>query len=132
MDVGRIYGRGISFPPRIGPDGRVAWSAGPENIREAIRIILLTDPGERLQIPEFGGRLQVLMHEPNTVATRTLIRSAIRDSLGRWEPRIDLKEVTVEAHPDDPSSAIATVSYRLVADNATDQLSLRLQLSGAA
>src|SRR5436305_1697397 len=30
MDDGRIFGRGISFPPRVGPDGRVAWSAGPD------------------------------------------------------------------------------------------------------
>jgi hypothetical protein len=42
MDAGAIFGRGISFPPRIGPDGRVAWSAGEENVRECMRIILQT------------------------------------------------------------------------------------------
>ena len=40
MDEGRVFGRGISFPPRVGPDGRVAWSAGPYNIREMIRVVL--------------------------------------------------------------------------------------------
>ena len=28
MDAGRIFGRGIAFPPRVGADGRVAWSEG--------------------------------------------------------------------------------------------------------
>ena len=55
MDAGRLFGRGISFPPRVGPDGRVAWSEGEVNVREAIRIILMTEPRERLRLPEFGG-----------------------------------------------------------------------------
>jgi uncharacterized protein len=54
-DTGRILGRGISFPPRVGPDGRVAWSEGDVNVREAIRIILLTEQRERLRLPAFGG-----------------------------------------------------------------------------
>ena len=128
MDVGRVYGRGISFPPRLGPDGRIAWSAGPENIREAIRIVLLTEPGERLQIPEFGSRLRALLHEPNTVATRSLMRATIGQALDRWEPRIEVKDVTVDPDMDDPKSTIATISYRLIADQSADRVSLRLQL----
>ena len=41
IDAGTLFGRGIAFPPRIGPDGRLMWSAGPQNIREGIRIALL-------------------------------------------------------------------------------------------
>ena len=43
---GDLFGRGIAFPPRVGTDGRISVSAGPENIRESIRIILMTEPGE--------------------------------------------------------------------------------------
>ncbi|NTV96894.1 MAG: TOBE domain-containing protein, partial [Thiobacillus sp.] len=39
----RLFGRGISFPPRIGSDGRIAWSEGEQNVRESIRVILMTD-----------------------------------------------------------------------------------------
>ena len=34
MDAGKTIGRGISFPPRIGQDGRMAWSAGERNGRD--------------------------------------------------------------------------------------------------
>ena len=45
MDAGTILGRGIAFPPRIGADGRWAWSEGEPNIREAIQVVVLTEPG---------------------------------------------------------------------------------------
>src|SRR5437868_5805577 len=47
-------GQGLSFPPRVGADGRLAWSAGEENVREAIRVILMTELTERLMSEEFG------------------------------------------------------------------------------
>ena len=48
MDQGRLFGRGISFPPRVGRDGRLAWSEGEQNVREAIRVILMTEEQEQL------------------------------------------------------------------------------------
>jgi uncharacterized protein len=124
-----VFGSGISFPVRLGADGRVALSAGPQNIREAIRVILLTEPGERLNLDDFGGGAGRFLFEPNTVATRRRIQERIEDALRRWEPRIGLEAVTVEADADDPRAAIATVRYQLVADRATEQVSLRIQLA---
>ena len=39
VDSGNLLGRGIAFPPRVGSDGRLAWSEGEANIRDAIRVI---------------------------------------------------------------------------------------------
>lgn len=130
MDDTRLFGQGISFPPRVGPDGRVAWSAGPVNIREAIQVVLLTEPGERLQLPEFGGRLRAVLFEPNTVATRRLVQEQIDRALRLWEPRITLRAVTVEEDPDDPRMALAVVSYQLVANQTGEQVTLRVPLRG--
>jgi phage baseplate assembly protein W len=130
MDGGRILGRGISFPPRIGPDGRVAWSEGETNIREAIRIILGTDRDERLRLPEFGGGLKRYLFEPNTVATRHQIGERILRALAAWEPRIAVEDVDVDADPDDAESAIATIRYTLVATQAEDRVTLAVALAG--
>jgi uncharacterized protein len=129
MSRDTVFGSGISFPVRLGPDGRVAVSAGPENIREAIRVILLTEPGERLNLDDFGGGAGRFLFEPNTVSTRRRIQERIEDALRRWEPRIGLEAVSVEPDPDDPRAALATVRYQLVADRATEQVSLRVQLA---
>ena len=82
LDAGKIFGKGISFPPRIGPDGRVAWSEGEASVREAIRVILLTELNERVRLPNFGGSLGLFLFEPNTVTTRHLISDRIIRLLG--------------------------------------------------
>jgi phage baseplate assembly protein W len=130
MDAGRIFGRGIAFPPRVGPDGRIARSEGEVNVREAIRIILMTDRGERIRLPEFGGALSRFMFEPNTVTTRQLILDSITKALQRWEPRIAVEAVTVEPDPDDARAAIATITYKLVATQSRERVSLSVPLGG--
>ena len=130
MDAGRLYGRGVSFPPRVGEDGRVAWSTGDENIRDAIRVILLTEPGERLMRPDFGAGLGRYLFEPNTVTTRRAIEESIKRALADWEPRIIVQSVAVEEDPDDPRSALATVTYKLVATRAIERVSLGVGVAG--
>ena len=130
MDQGRLFGRGISFPPRVGRDGRIAWSEGEQNVREAIRIILMTEEQERLNLPAFGGSLGRYLFEPNTVATRHQIGDRITRALAAWEPRIAVESVDVVADPDDPQGAIATITYRLVATQTRERVSLSVTLSG--
>jgi Bacteriophage baseplate protein W len=130
MNGGRLLGRGISFPPRVGPDGRVAWSEGEVNVREAIRIILLTEQHERLRLPDFGGSLSRFLFEPNTVTTRHLIQDRIKRELAQWEPRITVESVNVEPDESDQQSAIATITYKLVATNVRERVSLNVALAG--
>jgi phage baseplate assembly protein W len=128
MDPGKLFGRGIGFPPRVGADGRIAWSEGETNVRESIRIILMTEPRERLMLPQFGGGLGALLFEPNTVTTRQRIRDRITRALGEWEPRIQVESVTVEADATDPQAARATIAYRLVATQTREHVSLSVAL----
>ena len=129
MDSARVYGKGMAFPPRVGADGRIAWSEGEPNIREAIRIILSTEPGERLRLPEFGAGLRRFLFEPNTLATHTLIRQTIAEALKRWEPRVQVEAVEVQADASDAESALATITYRLVATQVQERVSLRVGVS---
>src|SRR5262245_3678497 len=128
IDQGRLFGRGISFPPRVGADGRVSLSEGEENIRESIRVILMTGKRERLRLPEFGATLSRFLFEPNTVTTRHLIEDQIQKSLDQWEPRIKVESVEVEPDATDPQAAIATITYKLVATQAHQQISIGIQL----
>src|SRR5690606_23952036 len=114
MAITRPKSKGISFPPRLGEDGRMAWSEGPQNIRESIRVILSTEAGERFMLPSFGGGLRRFLFEPNTASTRRLIEERVTQSLAMWEPRIRLDGVAVEADPHDPAIAHVTIHYRLV------------------
>jgi len=129
MNEGNYLGKGISFPPRIGPDGRIAWSAGAQNIRESIRIILLTESWERLKLPKFGGGLSRFLFKPNTAATHRQIQERIVRALERWEPRIMVESVRVVRDPADEQSAIITINYTLVATGESDQLNMTFNLA---
>jgi phage baseplate assembly protein W len=129
MDAGRVLGRGISFPPRVGANGKVAWSEGDQNIREAIRLILSTDRNERLQLPEFGASIGRALFAPNTLATRHQLQQQILQALAAWEPRIAVDAVEVEPDPDDPQAAVANIDYQLVATQSAERLSVAVALS---
>jgi phage baseplate assembly protein W len=128
MEGGQLYGRGMSFPPRVGGDGRIAWSEGETNVREAIRIILKTEEKERINLPTFGAGLQRYLFEPNTVATQTQIGDRITKVLQLWEPRIAITQVDVQEDPSDPQAAIASISYKLVATQIQQTVNVSVQL----
>jgi hypothetical protein len=128
MDSREVYGRGMAFPPRVGADGRVAWSEGEANVREAIRVILMTEPGERLRLPDFGAGLGRFLFEPNTLATHTRMRQRIGEALQRWEPRVQVEEIDVQPDAVDPQAAIATITYRLVATQALERVALAVSV----
>jgi phage baseplate assembly protein W len=132
MSVGqpRLFGQGLGFPPRVGADGRLTWSIDEDNVRESIRLILLTEPGERLLREEFGCGLRRFLFEPNTVTTRQLIRDRIAQAIGRWEPRVAVEAVEVEPDAENSRLVSVTILFRLVATQALGRMSLALQLEG--
>jgi hypothetical protein len=128
-DAAARFGRGLAFPVRVGADGRLARSSGAENVRESMRLILLTEPQERVMLPQFGGGLGRLLFRPNTTATHRLMEETIKGALGRWEPRIRVTEVAAAADPADPAGVLVRIHYELVADQVPDRLDLSLTLS---
>lgn len=130
IDVGKLLGRGIGFAPMVGEDGRVQWSAGIDNIKESIRIILLTERGERLMMPDFGAGLKRYLYKPNTVTTHRRIEEEIMQSLDQWEPRIEVDSVVVKEDKSDPQLAHVVISYALITNQRQDQITFQLRLAG--
>jgi phage baseplate assembly protein W len=112
-----FLGKGWAFPVRP-RGGRLRLTADEEAIRNSIFLILSTAPGERLMRPDFGCGLHELVFRPNTPAVRGAVRTAVRDGLVKWEPRIDLLDVSVEAAPDAANQLLIRVDYRVRTNNA--------------
>ena len=129
MNTRHLFGQGVAFPVHLQGSKTLAWSNGAENVRQAIQLILLTERGERIMLPEFGAGLKRFLFQPNTVATRRLIEEEISRSLERWEPRIRLKNVSVEGDSADLHAAIAIIHYSLISNNSQQELQLRVQLN---
>jgi Bacteriophage baseplate protein W len=125
---GDLYGTGLSFPPRVGPDGSMLWSSGEINVRECICTILRTSPGERVEMPTFGCGLRRFLFEPNTVATLRLIQQEVAQSLATWEPRIAVNDVTAALNSSDQRTVDVTVTYTLIATASQERLTMTVGL----
>lgn len=111
-----FLGRGWAFPVAVGPGGDVAMAEYEEDIRQAIRIILGTDPGERVMRPDFGAGLRAMLFQPMNTTTVALVRHRVEQALVTWEPRID--QVEVKAAADGPRGLLnIAVRYRVRATN---------------
>jgi len=107
-----FLGTGWSYPVTL-KDGEISLSRHEEDIRQAIRIILETAPGERLMRPDFGCGIHDYVFAPNNVRTAGLIRFHVEEALRRWEPRIDLETVNVRPDPDAASTILIDISYKV-------------------
>ena len=123
----------IGWPLLPFPDvnGEIAYPpALADSVRQQLQVILSTRPGEQLMRPEFGGGLDRLLHEPNTVATRRQIRDLVTDALTRWERRIILDGVEVWEVVDQPSWVRVEIAYRLARTGAPGAMNVTVQLEG--
>jgi phage baseplate assembly protein W len=128
IDDAQIFGCGVAFPPHLDATGQWAMSVGSQNVRESIQILLLTRLGERLMYPAYGSSLRTSLFAPNNAATRKTIEEAITTALKQWEPRIAIDSIIVTQDPSCAQAAIATIQYRLVANQLPNQITLTLQL----
>jgi phage baseplate assembly protein W len=113
--MGREFlGTGWNFPITVTPGvGHLALVNEDASIQQAIWIILSTAPGERLMHPEFGCAIHTLVFAPNNASTAGLARFHVQEALNRWEPRIIVDEVEVQADPARPEFLLISVTYQV-------------------
>jgi phage baseplate assembly protein W len=119
-----LYGKGVSFPLRVGPDGGIVWSTGELNVRECICTILRTAPGERVERPTFGCGLDQILFEPNSTATLRLIQDRVTNAISLWEPRVSLNNVTATVNATDARDVDVTITYTLIATGVQQRLQM--------
>ncbi len=112
-----FLGRGWRFPMGVDSKGGIALSQGESDIEESIRIIISTAREERVMRPEFGSSIHDFVFAPNNATTHGLIAYHVQEALTRWEPRIDVSFVDVQADIVDPSRVLVNINYELKATN---------------
>lgn len=113
-----LIGKGIYFPLRPDRDGKLSFLGGAEKIRQSIWLILSTAPGERVMLPEYGCGIHELLFEANTATLRASVQSHVQEALTRWEPRIDVLNVRVEAGGELANQLLIRIDYRVRANNS--------------
>lgn len=122
-------GRHLAFPFRIGPDGRTAAPASDaEHVRDELLQLLLTNPGERLFLPEFGGGLRKLVFEPASDALRGVVKARVTQALSRWlghRLTVEMLDLTW-----DSGAAVLEVTVKYRPAGGSDSRVVKFQRSG--
>ena len=117
-DQDRVFlGSGWAFPVGLDSDGSVVLVDHEEDIRQAIRIILDTNLGERLMRPEFGSGLREFVFESISVTSLAVLRRRVEEALTRWEARIDVERVETSVQGQLRSQVDVLVDYRVRSTN---------------
>ncbi len=91
---------GLQYPLMKTPRGILAKKKDVDQIKADLLQLLLTNPGERVMLPDFGTPLRRLFFEPNDQIIVTEARQMIIDSVRKWEPRIIIENIEVSTQMD--------------------------------
>jgi phage baseplate assembly protein W len=109
----------LDFPLRIDHGGRVATTGTDDHVRDMIHQVLFTNPGERVNRPDFGCGLLQLVFMPNSDALAIATEFTVKSALQRWlGDVIQTERVTVEAVD---SELRVVVVYRNLLDGTAQE-----------
>jgi hypothetical protein len=88
----------IDFPFRFDSQGRTAATDDNDHIRDMIEQLLFTNPGERVNRPDFGSGLLQMVFAPNSTEMAAALQFTTQAALQRYlGDLIDLQQVEITA-----------------------------------
>ncbi len=102
----------FGYPFHVDRRYRTASASEDDHVRDLIEQVLFTNPGERVNRPDFGSGLAQLVFGASSEAVATAAQSAVQGALQQWlGDRIRFESVEVES---DDNRLRITVRYQLI------------------
>ena len=87
----------LDYPFHFDDTGRSATAGADDHVRDMIYQVLFTNPGERVNRPDFGCGLLQTVFAPNSEALAAATQFLVHGALQRWlSEDITVEDVTVE------------------------------------
>lgn len=126
--------RDYAYPLRIDAGARQVARVGyPEHVNQMITQLLLTSPGERVCLPEFGCGLRRLVFAPLSDALVATVRIQVQQAITRWlADEVSLTDVQVRSGTDPDSglpegTLLVSVVYTLVETQTAASVSVQVR-----
>ena len=118
MELKSFLGTGWSFPPTFNKENKsIMMVSDEDDIAESIRILLSTEPGERLMRPEYGCNLRKFIFERQDSTFITGMNHLIYQSLLNFEPRVNFIDANVVNRNDLDGILQIQVNYTIIITN---------------
>lgn len=115
--------RFLKYPYTVSGSGIPATTTADDHLRDLILETLFTNPGERVNLPEFGVGIERLVFEPSGSTLRATAQFLITTNLQRWlSDRINVQQVTVTSVPGEEEQVTIEITYVKKATQEQQQL----------
>lgn len=117
-----FLGIGWKFPLKIDASGKFALSRYEEDIKESIRIILGTVPGERIMQPEFGCGIYDYVFSTINISNLALMEEEVKKALTLYEPRIEIIDIKASPDTNKDGLVLIEIEYHIISTNSRQNL----------
>jgi phage baseplate assembly protein W len=99
-----------------------------EAVKQNFKNLLLTSPGERVMLPDFGAGIKRLLFEPINSRTFSRVSQAIYAQVDKYMPFINIEDIQFTTYEIDPSLALnevqLVVNYNLGSIDSSNTLKI--------
>ena len=99
----------LDYPLHFDPAGRTATTDRADHLRDMLEQLLLTNPGERVNRPDFGSGLLQMVFAPNSPGMAAALQLSLQAAIEMW--LIDVVSVEQLAVTSDESTLRVEVVY---------------------
>jgi phage baseplate assembly protein W len=118
-----FLGQGWAFPPAFNFErGTTELVENEKDIKESIRIILGTIPGERVMFPTFGCPIQKFVFESDSATQKTMLKDVVYDALLFNEPRIKVDKIDIKDDTLEHGTIYIHVLYTVIITNTRNNI----------
>jgi hypothetical protein len=122
----------IAFPFRVDPvSHQTAQTAYASHVEQMVRQLLLTTPGERVNLPQFGCGLRSLVFSPLSDGLSSAVKLRVHQALDQWLAGIvSIVEVIVatseEGQLPEPGAIAVSVTYTVIETQTTETVAVKV------
>jgi len=109
-------------------DGFALTKSVQETVKQNLKNLVLTSPGERIMDPSFGVGVRAWLFQQNTPTTRDQIREEVFFQTEKYMPFVTINEVQFGEDAEAPEKLYIQIEYSIAGLNAVDILQLSVVL----
>jgi|SRR5271167_671239 len=117
----------LDYPYSVSSTGVPKLTSPDDHMRDLVLQVLFTNPGERVNLPEFGVGVQQLVFAPNSDMLRASAQFLVSNNLQRWlGDRLDVNQVSVTSEPGEEELLMIEITYTVKATQQRQSLQVQV------
>ena len=118
---------GVHIPITVDSgDGFTMLKTIKQTVKQNLKMLILTNPGERVMIPQYGVGLKAFLFEAAEGGTKANIEQRIKDQAARYMPVIKVQRVIVAPMRNTPNGLSVQLTYSIPKLGIGDMLEITI------